>query len=63
MKIEIRNDLTVFEFNELRNPVGWNNKDINIVENAFKNSVIIKKHYMIRNLRVWLESLVMEFII
>ena len=43
MKIEIRNDLTVREFNELITSLGWGNKGKHIIENAFKNSVIIKK--------------------
>ncbi|MDE5802274.1 MAG: GNAT family N-acetyltransferase [Lachnospiraceae bacterium] len=41
--IEIRDGLTVDEYHDLRRSVGWNIKNIHIVENAIKNSVIIKK--------------------
>ena len=31
------------EYNQLRNSVGWDSKDINVIEKALKNSAIIKK--------------------
>ena len=41
--IEIRDGLTVDEYNDLKRSVGWNIKNIHIAENAIKDSVIIKK--------------------
>ncbi len=41
--IEIKNELNIDEYNYLRESVGWNKKDIDIVDTAIKNSVIIKK--------------------
>ena len=43
MNVEIKNEISVKEFNELRNSVGWENKDTYIVEEALQKSVIIKK--------------------
>ena len=44
MEIEINNNLTVNEYNELRKSIGWKAKDNNLVENAIKNSTIVKKN-------------------
>lgn len=41
--IEIINELSVDEYNTLRESVGWIKKDINVVANAIKNSVMLKK--------------------
>lgn len=41
--IEIKNDLSTEEYNNLRKSIGWDIKDTHIVEEAIKNSVIIKK--------------------
>lgn len=41
--VEIKNELSVEEYNALRKSIGWDIKDIHIAENAIKNSVIIKK--------------------
>lgn len=43
MKVKIENDLSVNEYNKLRNTIGWDEKDIDIVQNAIKKSVIVKK--------------------
>lgn len=43
MKIEIKNDLTVNEYNALRRSVGWSTKNDEIVRSAIENSVIVKK--------------------
>jgi len=43
MEIEINNDLTAEEYNNLRESIGWKAKDNELVENAIKNSIIIKK--------------------
>ena len=43
MEYKIENNLTPEEYNELRNSVGWDSKNKNIIENALKKSVIIKK--------------------
>lgn len=43
MKIEIKNDLTVNEYNALRRSVGWSPKNDEIVRSAIENSVIVKK--------------------
>lgn len=36
MKYKIENNITAEEYNQLRNSVGWDSKDINIIENALK---------------------------
>lgn len=41
--IEIKNELSVEEYNNLRKSTGWDEKEISIVENAIKSSVIVKK--------------------
>ena len=43
MEYKIENNLNVQEYNLLRNSVGWDSKDINLVEEAIKSSIIIKK--------------------
>lgn len=43
MIIEISDDLKVYEYNNLRNSVGWDSKDENLVQDAIKNSTIVKK--------------------
>lgn len=43
MEIKIENDLRVNEYNNLRNKIGWDTKDIEVVEDAIKNSIIVKK--------------------
>ena len=43
MEYKIENGITPEEYNELRNSVGWDSKNKNIIENAIKNSVFAKK--------------------
>lgn len=43
MEYKIENNITPEEYNELRNSVGWDFKDKNIIENALESSVIVKK--------------------
>ena len=43
MEYQIKDDLQPKEYNELRNSVGWDSKDENVIIEALKNSVIIKK--------------------
>ena len=43
MEYQIKNDLQPKEYNELRNSVGWDSKDENVINEALKNSVIVKK--------------------
>ena len=43
MEIKINNNLSVTEYNNLRNSVGWNSKDPYVVQNAIENSIIVKK--------------------
>ena len=43
MEVKIENDLSVNEYNKLRNTIGWDEKDSDLVQNAIKNSVIVKK--------------------
>lgn len=43
MKIEIKNDLSVYEYNKLREDVGWETKNPIIVQKAIQNSTIVKK--------------------
>ena len=43
MEIEISNNLTADEYNNLRESIGWKTKDKDLVENAIKNSTIVKK--------------------
>ncbi len=43
MEYKIENNLNVQEYNLLRKSVGWDSKDINLVEEAIKSSIIIKK--------------------
>ena len=43
MEYQIKNDLQLKEYNELRNSVGWDSKDENVIIEALRNSVIIKK--------------------
>ena len=43
MEYKIEDNITPEEYNQLRNSVGWDSKDINVIEKALKNSAIIKK--------------------
>ncbi len=43
MEIKIENNLSAKEYNNLRSTVGWDTKDIDVVKNAIKNSIVIKK--------------------
>jgi len=43
MDYKIESNITPEEYNQLRNSVGWDSKDKNIIENALENSVIVKK--------------------
>lgn len=43
MEIKIENDLSGKEYNNLRKTVGWDIKDLDIVQNAIKSSIIVKK--------------------
>jgi len=43
MEIEINNNLIAEEYNNLRESIGWKTKDKDLVENAIKNSTIVKK--------------------
>ena len=43
MGYKIENSITPEEYNELRNSVGWDSKDEKVIQNAIKNSVIVKK--------------------
>ena len=43
MEYKIENTITAKEYNELRNSVGWESKDENIIGTALKNSVVVKK--------------------
>ena len=43
MEIKIENNLSANEYNNLRSRIGWDTKDIEVVQNAIKNSIIIKK--------------------
>ena len=39
MEIKIENNLSVNEYNNLRSTIGWDTKDIDVVQNAIKNSI------------------------
>ncbi len=43
MDYKIESNITPEEYNQLRNSVGWDSKDRNIILNALENSIIIKK--------------------
>ena len=43
MEYKIENNITPEEYNELRNSVGWDSKDRNIILKALENSIVIKK--------------------
>lgn len=43
MVVEIKDNLTVNEYNNLRESIGWDTKNSYIVENAINTSAIIKK--------------------
>ncbi len=43
MEIRIENNLNVNEYNNLRNKIGWDTKDIDVVQNAIIKSTIVKK--------------------
>ncbi len=43
MEIELKNELSVSEYNKLRKSVNWDQKDELIVSNALNESVILKK--------------------
>lgn len=43
MEIRIENNLNVNEYNNLRNKIGWDTKDMDVVQNAIIKSTIVKK--------------------
>ena len=43
MEYKIKNSITPEEYNELRNSVGWDSKDENIILKALENSALVKK--------------------
>ena len=43
MEYKVENTITAKEYNELRNSIGWDLKDENIIETALQNSVVVKK--------------------
>ena len=43
MEYQIKDDLQPKEYNELRNSVGWDSKNEDVIIEALRNSVIIKK--------------------
>ena len=43
MECKIENSITPEEYNNLRNSVGWDSKDEKVIQDAIKNSVIVKK--------------------
>lgn len=43
MEIKIENDLSVKEYNNLRSTVGWDAKDLEVVQEAIKSSILVKK--------------------
>jgi len=43
MECKIENSITAEEYNNLRNSVGWDSKDEKVIQDAIKNSVIVKK--------------------
>ena len=43
MEYKIENSITPEEYNDLRNSVGWDSKDEKVIQDAIKNSVIVKK--------------------
>ena len=43
MEYKVENTITSKEYNQLRNSVGWDSKNIQIIQNALDSSVIVKK--------------------
>ncbi len=43
MEYKIENSIVTKEYNKLRNSVGWDSKEENLVSEAIKNSAIVKK--------------------
>lgn len=43
MEIKIENNLSANEYNNLRSTIGWDTKDLDVVQNAIKNSIFVKK--------------------
>ncbi len=43
MEYKIESNITPEEYNQLRNSVGWDSKDKNIILKAFENSAVVKK--------------------
>lgn len=43
MDYKIESNITPEEYNQLRNSVGWDSKDRNIILKALENSIVIKK--------------------
>lgn len=43
MDYKIESNITPEEYNQLRNSVGWDSKDKNIILKALENSIIVKK--------------------
>ena len=56
MEIKIENNLNVNEYNNLRNKICWDTKDIDVVQNAIKNSIIVKKAIYKDKLLEWQEQ-------
>lgn len=42
MNFTIKNNITIQEYNNLRNSVNWNSKDYELIQNVINNSIIIK---------------------
>lgn len=62
-EIIIKNDLTVEEYNYLREDVNWNKKNPDFIKMAIENSTIVKKAMLNVQLLEWLELLEMVKII
>lgn len=43
MEYKVENTITLKEYNQLRNSVGWDSKNIQIIQKALENSIIVKK--------------------
>lgn len=43
MEIKIENNLSANEYNNLRSSIGWDTRDLDVVQNAIKNSIIVKR--------------------
>ena len=43
MEYKVENTITLKEYNQLRNSVGWESKEMQITQKALENSIIVKK--------------------